>query len=303
MSFFNFRRAGAASAAGAASNAQTENVETIRKRAKHRLIGSAVLVLAGIIGFPLLFDTQPRPIAMDIPIEIPSRNKVAPPASPNAASATVLAAVGPSTPLPSAQPALPAASVPVVSPKPAQLAASDKVAAAASLDAKEEIIADKKPVAPVVPPQAAIKIESKPAPKFEAKVEAKVDPKPAAKTAEPAPQDDGARARALLEGRSSPPVSVAKPAAIDSAAAASPAAAGTEMRLIVQVGAFADVEKAREVRMKLEKAGFKTYTQVAETTAGKRIRVRVGPFATKAEADKAASKIKRLDLQASILTL
>jgi DedD protein len=75
------------------------------------------------------------------------------------------------------------------------------------------------------------------------------------------------------------------------------------MRLIVQVGAFADVEKAREVRMKLEKAGFKTYTQVAETTAGKRIRVRVGPFATKAEADKAASKIKGLDLPASILTL
>ena len=299
MSFFNFRRTGAASAAGAALNAQTENVETIRKRAKHRLIGSAVLVLAGIIGFPLLFDTQPRPVAMDIPIEIPSRNKVVPPASLNAASATVVAAVGPSTPLPSAQPASPAASVPVGSPKPAQLSAGEKVAAAASLDAKEEIIADKKPLAPVLPAQSAIKIEAKTAPK----VEAKVDSKPAAKPAEPAPQDDGARARALLEGRSSPPASVAKLAAIDSVAAAPIVAAGTEMRLIVQVGAFADVEKAREVRMKLEKAGFKTYTQVAETTAGKRIRVRVGPFATKAEADKAASKIKRLDLQASILTL
>ena len=299
MSFFNFRRTGAASAAGAAPNAQTENVETIRKRAKHRLIGSAVLVLAGIIGFPLLFDTQPRPIAMDIPIEIPSRNKVTPPASLNAASATVVAAVGPSTSLPSSQPASPAASMPVGSPKPAQLSAGEKVAAAASLDAKEEIIADKKPLAPVLPAQSAINIEAKTAPK----VEAKVDPKPAAKPAEPAPQDDGARARALLEGRSSPPVSVAKPAAIVSAAAAPTAAASTEMRLIVQVGAFADVEKAREVRMKLEKAGFKTYTQVAETTAGKRIRVRVGPFATKAEADKAASKIKSLDLQASILTL
>ena len=299
MSFFNFRRTGAASAAGAAPNAQTENVETIRKRAKHRLIGSAVLVLAGIIGFPLLFDTQPRPIAMDIPIEIPSRNKVTPPASLNAASATVVVAVGSSTSLPSSQPASPAASMPVGSPRPAQLAAGEKVTAAASLDAKEEIIADKKPVVPVLPAQSAIKIEAKTAPK----VEAKVDPKPAAKPAEPAPQDDGARARALLEGRSSPPVSVAKPAAIVSAAAAPTAAASTEMRLIVQVGAFADVEKAREVRMKLEKAGFKTYTQVAETTAGKRIRVRVGPFATKAEADKAASKIKSLDLQASILTL
>jgi DedD protein len=71
----------------------------------------------------------------------------------------------------------------------------------------------------------------------------------------------------------------------------------------VQVGAFADATKAREVRLKLEKAGLKTYTQVAETAGGKRIRVRVGPFGSKAEAEKAASKIKALDLPAAILTL
>ena len=73
--------------------------------------------------------------------------------------------------------------------------------------------------------------------------------------------------------------------------------------MVVQVGAFADEDKAREVRQKLEKAGLKTYTQVAETKDGKRIRVRVGPFATRADADKAAIKIKTLDLSASILTL
>ena len=50
----------------------------MRRRARHRLIGAAVLVLVGVIGFPLLFDTQPRPIAVDIPIEIPDRNKVKP---------------------------------------------------------------------------------------------------------------------------------------------------------------------------------------------------------------------------------
>ena len=72
---------------------------------------------------------------------------------------------------------------------------------------------------------------------------------------------------------------------------------------MVQVGAFADADKAQEVRLKLEKAGLKTYTQVAETKDGKRIRVRVGPFASKSEADKAASKIKTLDLPAAILTL
>ena len=55
--------------------------------------------------------------------------------------------------------------------------------------------------------------------------------------------------------------------------------------------------------MKVEKAGLKTYTQVAETKDGKRIRVRVGPVRDTAEADKAAEKIKGLDLPAAILTL
>ena len=63
------------------------------------------------------------------------------------------------------------------------------------------------------------------------------------------------------------------------------------------------VYRAREARQTLEKAGLKTYTQVADTKEGKRIRVRVGPFETRAEADKAAAKVKTLDLPASVLTL
>ena len=61
--------------------------------------------------------------------------------------------------------------------------------------------------------------------------------------------------------------------------------------------------KAREARLKVEKAGLKTYTQVVETKDGRRIRVRVGPFAGRAEADQAAEKIKKLDLSAAVLTL
>jgi DedD protein len=72
---------------------------------------------------------------------------------------------------------------------------------------------------------------------------------------------------------------------------------------VVQVGAFADLAKAREVRQKLEQAGLKTYTQVLETKDGRRIRVRVGPFAGKSEADKAAEKIKKLNLPAATLSL
>jgi DedD protein len=98
--------------------------------------------------------------------------------------------------------------------------------------------------------------------------------------------EDSARAKALLEDK---PVAGAN--------------APTELRLVVQVGAFADAAKAREVRLKLEKAGLKTYTQVADSKEGKRTRVRVGPFASKAEADQAAIKIKALDLPATILSL
>lgn len=263
MPFFNFRRTGSSPAANAASASQPESVEVVRKRAKHRLIGAAVLVLAGVVGFPLLFDTQPRPIAVDTPIEIPGKTAVKPLVMPARQDASApVAAVAPSPAAP------PVATAPT---------APEKVAAASSLTPKEEILTEKKAEATVPPAQPAIKNEAKPASKPEARAETKAA----------AHADDGARAKALLNGQA--------------AAASNPAAA--EGRMVVQVGAFADVAKARDVRLKLEKAGLKTYTQVAETRDGKRIRVRVGPFATRAEAEKAASKIKTLDLPAAILTL
>jgi DedD protein len=77
----------------------------------------------------------------------------------------------------------------------------------------------------------------------------------------------------------------------------------TAPRFIVQVGAFADESKSKEVRSKLEKAGIKTYTHIAQTKEGKRIRVRVGPFASKEEAQKTVDKIKSLQLSASVLTI
>jgi DedD protein len=260
MAFFKFRKGGDDQASAAP---QPESVEVMRRRAKHRLIGAVVLVLAGVIGFPLLVDKQPRPIAVDIPIEIPDKAKVKPLAAPE-----------------------PVASAPAV-------------AAPAAAPAKPAIITETKPEA---------KAEVKPEPKVEAKAdvkpEVKAEAKPADKPVEKAaekPADNGAKAMALLEGKE-PTKDAAKEPAKDAAKDAKPAAANGE-RYIVQVGAFADVTKAREVRLKVERAGLKTYTHVIETSEGKRIRVRVGPFATKAEADKAAEKIKKLDLPAAILTL
>ena len=277
MSFFNFRRATAYPASPAGSNAPAQSMEVIRKRAKHRLIGSAVLVLAGVVGFPLLFDTQPRPIPMDIAIEIPGKNTVKPlslPAVPAPAAASVAATPAPPAPV-------------AVSP------AADRVAAASSLSSREEILTEKKAVPKAVPVLPAIKKEAKPVPKVELKPEAKPETKPVPKP--PPAGDDGDRARSLLNGQA------ATTASGQTSAAVAPGA--SDERLIVQVGAFADAAKAKEVRMKLEKAGLKTYTQSVETADGTRTRVRVGPFGSKAEAEKAASKIKALGLSAATLNL
>ena len=73
MAFFKFRKVATHSRPRLPRRPQS--VEVMRRRAKHRLIGAAVLVLLGVIGFPLLFDTQPRPIAVDIPIEIPGQKQ------------------------------------------------------------------------------------------------------------------------------------------------------------------------------------------------------------------------------------
>src|SRR5688500_19812768 len=85
MALFKFRKGGDEPMA---APAPAESIEAMRKRARHRLIGAVVLVLVGIVGFPILFDTQPRPVAVDIPIEIPDRNKVKPLPPPPAAAAT-----------------------------------------------------------------------------------------------------------------------------------------------------------------------------------------------------------------------
>ncbi len=244
MAFFKFRKNAGDSSA---TPTQPDSVEVMRKRAKHRLIGAAVLVLAGVIGFPLLFDNQPRPIAVDIPIEIPDRNKVKP-------------LVVPAVPAPSAAvasaPAKPVAAAPAPAPVPEAAAPVEK------------------------PPKPAVAASEAPA---GAK---KPEPKPIETPAAVKPTES-AKAKALLEGKD---VAAKEPAAADG-------------RFVVQVGAFADVAKAREARLKVEKAGLKTYTQVVETKDGRRIRVRVGPFAGRAEADQAAEKIKKLDLSAAVLTL
>lgn len=266
MAFFKFRKGGDEQPTPSSA---PESVEAMRKRARHRLIGAAVLVLLGVIGFPLLFDSQPRPIAVDIPIEIPDKAKVAPLGAPQVASSGAA---------------------------PSQVSggiiAGDTPAPVASAPAKPEAKPEPKPEAkpapkPVAKPETII-TESKPVPK----PEAKPAPKPVVPASKPvAKATDAAKAQALLDG---------KPAAAKPVEKKPDA---TEGRYVVQVGAYVEAAKLREARQKVESAGFKTYTQVVGAKDAQRTRVRIGPFANKAEAQKAADKLKKLSLPAAILEL
>lgn len=280
MAFFKFRGRGLNSADSrpAAAIASTESVEVMRRRARHRLLGAGVLVLLGVIGFPLLFDTQPRPVPVDIPIEIPDRNKVK------------------QLPLPLTSPDASMNTNPVAESKPGGkgIAAAPAAGGVITETADGTEIISSTPVAEPAP-RPAVKPERKPEVKPEVKPEPKAEPKPVspakpAAAAVAAAAADSARASALLDGKAS---------------ASTAASAGDDVkgRFVVQVGAFADPAKASDTRQKLEKSGLKTYTHVAKTAEGDRTRVRIGPFSTRAEADRAASRVKGLSLPAAVLKL
>ena len=214
-------------------------VQEARTRARRRLVGALVLLLIGIVGFPVLFETQPRPLPVDTPIELPRRE---------------VAGAEP-TSLPPPPPI----------PKPAP-----------------------KPIAvPVVPADAGVE-------------EAAVPPPAPAASAPAAPASVAvANAKPSAPPVAATPPASAPPPATSVAVPATPAAA----RYVVQAGAYSEAPKLRDARAKIEGLGLKTYTQVIDTEAGQRTRVRVGPFNTREEAEAIAAKVKRSGLPESVLTL
>jgi len=225
MGLLSFLKSAAASPSAKPVADAADDVQVLRLRARRRLIGAAVLVALAVIGFPLVFETQPRPIPVDLPIDIPRKESAAP---------LVIPAAVVTVPAPSVETAA------VVEPTP------------------EQVVEAAAPVSPSAPVKVAVE---------------KTKEKPAQA---PVPRADAARVQALLEGRP------AEAKASEAAVAA---------RFIVQVGAYADSKAAQEVRMKVEKLGLKTYVQAVDTADGRRIRVRVGPFATREEAGKVAAKV------------
>ena len=235
-----------------AAAAVTDDIQAARVRARRRLVGALVLLIAGVIAFPLVFETQPRPIGAQTAVEPGSR-----------AVATA--------PAPAASRPVPVDRVSLAPPPDAGIEAAAPASATAAVSTSV--------LAPVVPTPPASSAAA-PAPAASTPARAAPVAKPASTPA------DGAAAKALFE--STPSDTAALPGS---------------GRFVVQVGAYAAAAPMKDVRAKVEKLGLKTYTQVIENAEGKRTRLRVGPFATRAEAEAAAAQLKAAGLPANLLSL
>jgi DedD protein len=294
------RASNAGGSAGAGAGARRSAADPLlpeKKRARRRLVGAVALALAAAVGLPMLLDSGPKPLAGDIAIQIPSKDKAAPLPAPSAPSAPAEGDVAQdgSPASATAQSATHAAPTPPASTAPSR---PRTVAAADSVDPGEEVIA-----APPLPkPKAEVRKPEHKEPKAEHK-----EPKPEhkdskaethlaekaeraehvdkpvkAKEEKPAKPHEESRALAILEGKGA------------EARAAEPKAAESSggPKSMVQVAAMSSEEKAAEVQAKLRAAGISSST---EKSANGLVRVKIGPY-TRDEAEKARAKLAKLGL-------
>ncbi|AVR97978.1 SPOR domain-containing protein [Pseudoduganella armeniaca] len=283
-----------------------------KKRARRRLVGAIALALAVAIGLPMILDSEPKPLANDIAIQIPAKDK---PADDKPAEEATVASAAPAKPV--AQNEALDQSEEIV--EPAEPAPKVAAATAPRVEPKEPIAwTEPKEVKPE-PKKPEAKPEHKPEPKVtehkpepkadtrlaeaEAKAEAKAKARAEAKAlaeaeakakreakAETKPEpkheskpDDATRAMAILEGKPA-----AKPAEADGAS-----------RYVIQVAALAAKDKVDELQGKLQAAGIKSFTQ--KSPSGELTRVKVGPFGSREEAEKAKAKLQKIGLSGSLV--
>ena len=185
--------------------ADTQDVDTLKRRGRRRLVGAIALVLLAVIILPMVFDSEPRQSPPPVSVRIPGED-----------DAGFSPKVTPKAPPLQVEPAKPG---------------------------------------PAAKPEPALKPEPP-------KAESKAPEKPVA---------DAERARAEA------------------------ALAGGE-QFYVQVGAFANPEKVKEITDRLKSARLPHYTEQVAVAKGHATRVRVGPFGSREAAEKAREAIRALGL-------
>lgn len=294
-----------------------------KKKARHRLVGAIALCLVAAVVVPMLLESEPRTGLRSLPMTVEAAANstradqpwIRPPVADEAARSVMPdqvvmleegaagqpAASGqgaprapgdqPSVNLPDLSartgqdpetPATPA--VPPSSPQPARSAASDTAAGRGRAAAGQDAANQARPARPATAPSG------------------NTTQRPAnAPLPKPLPMTQGG---AQSDADSRPDVLARLIDQVDSGSnAARPTARQQSRRFLVQVGAYSNVKSARAAVDRVAKAGLNAYQETVKTSNGDWIRVRVGPFASREDAEQAQQALKRAGVTAALIAL
>lgn len=203
-----------------------------KQRARRRLIGATALVLAAIIGLPMIFDADPnKPLADDVETQIP--DKLAP------APENLKPQLGPQS-------------------------------------VTQKLVESPATVQPLAPPQPASEVKAAPEPAKTVKPRAEDSDKPVPnKTAESKAPAEEDKSQNKEKAR----------------------------KYLLQVAAVNTKTKADDLKSRLKESGIKAYSEKVSTKDGDRFRVRVGPFASRDEAEKMQARVKKMGLSGSVQSM
>ena len=278
--------------------------QAVSRKRLHRVIGGhALIVAAALLAYVLfpqgLFDApaaQPAAAAQQPASRAASWNQPEPTlatasrpavtasaaASPASAQAprpepdAGIAALAASAPLPAAAPSS-SASAPAAAPAPTKPASQASATSAQSPDTPRSV------------KSAAANTEKRTAPPPASRASAP------AKASTPAPA-----ASKTASATKSAETARAKPTAAVKAPAEDLATVGSAPGFYINVGLFADESNARKAQSRLLNEGLPAFRQTLDGAKGTRVRVRVGPYASRSQAEAAAATVKTLGLEAVV---
>ena len=258
---------------------RVDQAAALRTQARRRLIGAAVLLLVTAAVVPLVLDPLPRPLPESIPIEV--RGDKTP--------------FTPKVPLPLPDPASLQGAPPPDAARDTESAAGAATGATVAAGGAEVKVADGRPADGTAADSKGSDSKGSDSKGSDANAAAsKVgDAKSGASGAtapKPATDKGGNRPESKSDNKAD-------------ATKSSKSAPRADARFAVQAAAPRSEQAARELMARLKSAGLPAYVERTEAADGPRWRVRAGPFATRADADRARSRLRELGQGADLVAL
>ena len=117
-----------------------------------------------------------------------------------------------------------------------------------------------------------------------------------------APQAPAALPPSVPAASPSPVVSLPAPAVETPVTAAAPSNEEHHGQFLVQVGVFKDHKRAQALSKKLEQSGLQVQTEEVHYKEGVRVRIRVGPLESRAQAGNAMHQLDQMGIKSLLVT-